>query len=162
MYSDVIWSWCKLLIPSYHHSSFQIFSLNRFTSFTRPFNGWRSQGANVDLPASMERLLVPTKSWAQRIGIRKTCLGTSPTSAALVWIFRSCWPKSPSLQIMKNPRHIQIYIKNHQQSDPSRHTIVWNRPGIIRRLRNYLFWILWTKFLFFLQQKILIKQLICI
>jgi len=27
---------------------------------------------NVDLPASMERLLVPTKSWAQRIGIRKT------------------------------------------------------------------------------------------
>ncbi|CAE7662377.1 ubiad1, partial [Symbiodinium pilosum] len=27
---------------------------------------------NVDLPPSMERLLVPTKSWAQRIGISKT------------------------------------------------------------------------------------------
>ncbi|CAK8987261.1 GAR domain-containing protein [Durusdinium trenchii] len=27
--------------------------------------------ASVDLPPSMERLLVPTKSWAQRIGIRK-------------------------------------------------------------------------------------------
>eukprot|EP00439_Symbiodinium_sp_Y106_P060457 s1995_g8.t3 len=27
---------------------------------------------SVDLPASMERLLVPTKSWAQRIGISKT------------------------------------------------------------------------------------------
>eukprot|EP00435_Cladocopium_sp_Y103_P023257 s261_g5.t1 len=27
---------------------------------------------NVDLPASMERLLVPTKCWAQKIGIRKT------------------------------------------------------------------------------------------
>ena len=35
------------------------------------------RGTNVDLPASMERLLVPTKSWAQRIGIRKTCLGFS-------------------------------------------------------------------------------------
>eukprot|EP00930_Biecheleria_cincta_P098436 TRINITY_DN90097_c0_g1_i1.p1 TRINITY_DN90097_c0_g1~~TRINITY_DN90097_c0_g1_i1.p1 ORF type:complete len:692 (-),score=138.28 TRINITY_DN90097_c0_g1_i1:184-2205(-) len=29
-------------------------------------------GASVDLPPSMERLLVPTKAWAQKIGISKT------------------------------------------------------------------------------------------
>ena len=48
------------------------------------------RGTNVDLPASMERLLVPTKSWAQRIGIRKTCLGFSlkkVDGTGIGWVF---------------------------------------------------------------------------
>merc|ERR1719382_2293716 len=31
----------------------------------------RSPGCSMDMPASMERLLVPTKCWAERIGINK-------------------------------------------------------------------------------------------